>query len=120
VGQNRLEVVTAGTSYDQAIVNGTANLDGTLDVNLPNGFTVALGDTFILMKYNSETGTYSIVNLPKLSDGLKWDLSYDPGFIDLSVTSGVATTSGPSTYLLWGTMGLLGLACGLAADSAQS
>jgi len=101
--------LTAGTGYDQLDVSGTANLDGTLDVSLINGFTVALGDSFILMKYDSETGTFSMVDLPKLGNGLKWDLSYDPGFIDLSVTSGVTTTPEPSAYLLWGTVGLLGI-----------
>jgi hypothetical protein len=101
--------LTAGTGYDQVDVNGTADLAGKLDVSLLNGFTVALGDNFILMKYDSETGTFSMVDLPKLSNGLMWDLTYDPGFIDLSVTSGVTTTPEPSTYLLWGTVGLLGI-----------
>jgi len=101
--------LTAGTGYDQVDVDGTADLHGALDVNLLNGFTVAVGDNFILMKYDSETGTFSMVDLPKLGNGLKWDLSYDPGFIDLSVTSGVTTTPEPSTYLLWGAVGLLGI-----------
>lgn len=104
----------AGTGYDQVDVNGAADLAGRLDVNLLNGFTVALGDSFILMKYDSETGTFDMVDLPKLSNGLMWDLSYDPGFLDLSVTgtaatTAVATTPEPSTYLLWGTVGLLGI-----------
>ena len=50
-----------------------------------------------------------MVDLPELNTGLKWDLSYDPGYLDLSVTSGVTTTPEPSTYLLWGTAGLLGI-----------
>ena len=103
-----LEGLTAGTGYDQVDVNGTADLAGKLDVDFLNGFTVALGDNFILMKYDKETGTYSMVDLPKLNNGLMWDLSYDPGFLDLSVTSAVATPE-PSTYLLWGTVGLLGV-----------
>ena len=106
--------LTAGTGYDQVDVNGAADLAGKLDVNLINGFTVALGDNFILMKYDSETGTFSMVDLPKLNKGLMWDLSYDPGFLDLSVTgtaatTAVATTPEPSTCLLWGTVGLLGI-----------
>jgi len=106
--------LTAGTGYDQLDVNGTADLAGKLDVSLLNGFTVALGDNFILMNYDSETGTFGMVDLPKLSNGLKWDLSYDPGFLDLSVTGtaatpAIATTPEPSTYLLWGAVGLLGI-----------
>ncbi|MGD0545618.1 MAG: hypothetical protein ABSB65_14515 [Candidatus Acidiferrales bacterium] len=102
--------LTPGPGYDELRISGTADLDGKLDVGFLDDFTVDLGDSFILMKYSSETGTYSMVELPKLGPGLKWDLSYDPGYLDLSVApSTVNPTPEPSTYLLWGTAGLLGI-----------
>jgi hypothetical protein len=102
--------LTPGLGYDQLLISGTADLDGKLDVGFLDNFTVDLGDSFVLMKYTSETGTYSMVELPKLGPGLKWDLSYDPGYLDLSVApSTVNPTPEPSTYVLWGTAGLLGI-----------
>jgi hypothetical protein len=102
--------LTPGLGYDELLISGAADLDGKLDVSFLDNFTVDLGDSFILMKYSSETGTYSMVELPKLGPGLKWDLSYDPGYLDLSVAPAtVNPTPEPSTYVLWGTAGLLGI-----------
>src|ERR1700683_610980 len=101
--------LTPGLGYDELLISGAADLNGKLDVTFEDGFKVALGDNFLLMKYNSETGTYSKVDLPTLSPGLKWDLSYDPGYLDLSVSGTVSPTPEPSTLLLWGTAGLLGI-----------
>jgi hypothetical protein len=44
---------TAGTNFDQVDINGTANFDGTLNVNLLNSFNPTLGSTFDVLTYDS-------------------------------------------------------------------
>jgi hypothetical protein len=56
-----------GTQDDQLVVSGTAALDGTLDVALLIGFLVQVGDSFVLMTFASETGQFSMVDLPALN-----------------------------------------------------
>ena len=40
--------------FDYLDVNGTASLDGTLEIAFLNGFHPAIGDTFHIMDFNSE------------------------------------------------------------------
>jgi hypothetical protein len=39
--------------------SGSVNLDGTLNVNLINGFTPSVGNNFQVLKYSSRTGTFN-------------------------------------------------------------
>jgi hypothetical protein len=71
---------TVGTQYDQLNVSGAVNLDGTLLVQLINGFTPAPGDTFRVLVFGSRTGDFAAVVLP------------DPGSGE-SLTSMYTTTS---------------------------
>ncbi len=41
--------LTAGTEYDQVNVSGLATLDGTLDIQLLDGFVPDEGDTFDIL-----------------------------------------------------------------------
>lgn len=92
--------VFAGQS-DQLAVNGTATLAGALTVTLLPGFVVNLGDLFILMTFNSSTGTFSAVNLPGLATGLQWLLTYNPTDVTLTAASSGATPiPEPGTLLL--------------------
>ncbi len=70
--------LTAGTQYDQLVVNGSAALDGTLDVVLLNGFMVQVGDRFVLMTFGTGTGQFSTLDLPALSVGERWLLHITP------------------------------------------
>jgi hypothetical protein len=47
--------------YDRLNVN-SAMLDGTLNINLINGFTPTSGDSFQVMTYGSHTGTFATIN----------------------------------------------------------
>src|SRR5207247_4221312 len=54
--------LVAGTSFGQLSIAGTATLDGTLNLELVNGFQSAPGDTFDLIKWSSRSGTFTMVN----------------------------------------------------------
>jgi hypothetical protein len=56
----RLGGVSAGTQYDQLIVSGPAQLDGTLTLVLVNGFTPAAGTVFTVMTYGAQAGSLAI------------------------------------------------------------
>jgi hypothetical protein len=64
----------AGTDFDQFAVTGQATLDGTLTVNLINGFVPNSGDSFQVLTFGSGTGVFATVD----GDGPLFTPSYDP------------------------------------------
>ena len=74
--------LAAGTQYDQLAVTGNTALDGALDVTLVNDFAPIAGETFVLLSWGTESGAFSMINLPPL-DGFMWDTSnlYNNGTI---------------------------------------
>ena len=80
---------TAGTQYDVLNITSTATLGGVLNVDLISGFKPTVGETFDIMDYTSETGTFTALNLPKLTGGDTWSISYN-------ATDVVLTVDGPS------------------------
>jgi hypothetical protein len=61
---------TAGTDYDQLHVTGAASLDGTLRVQLINGYEPALNDTFQILTYASRSGDFAVRSFPDLGGGM--------------------------------------------------
>ena len=53
---------TAGTGFDQLRVQGSADLNGTLNITLINGFGPAFGQTFPILNFAGSTGNFSTVN----------------------------------------------------------
>jgi hypothetical protein len=49
----------AGSQYSQLVVNGLATLDGTLDVQLINGFRPQPGDQFQVLLFGEGRGTFA-------------------------------------------------------------
>jgi len=70
-------------TFDVLNITGTANLGGTLTVNVL--VTVGAGQTFDIMNYTSETGTFTTLNLPKLKGGDTWSISYNAKDVVLTV-----------------------------------
>ena len=65
---------TPGTQYDQLQITGSLELDGVLSVQLIDGFTPGLGNTFDLLDWGSQTGNFATMTLPDLSsNGLSWE-----------------------------------------------
>jgi hypothetical protein len=80
---------TPGTQYDVLNITSTASLGGTLNVDLISGFKPTVGEMFDIMNYSSETGTFTTVNLPKLTGGDTWSITY-------KATDLVLTVDGPA------------------------
>ena len=72
-GELLIELASA-SSYDQFQITDNATLDGTLTVNLINGFTPNAGQSFNILDWGSLAGTFSSLTLPSLA-GLAWNTS---------------------------------------------
>lgn len=76
---------TPGTAYDQVLINSGANLGGTLQVSLLNGYTPLLNDAFDILISQFTSGTFDTLQLPSLSAGLEWEISYTTTTVTLTV-----------------------------------
>src|ERR1700732_1254855 len=68
-------------------MSGPATLGGPLNVSLFNSFSPTLGNTFTILTAASVTGTFSGTNLPALSPGLGWKVTYNAKTVVLSVVT---------------------------------
>lgn len=77
--------------HDKVIFNGDVTLlQAPLDVVWWSGFSGQAGDRFDLFDWNGTlTGSFSVLNLPSLADGLVWDTS------DLYLGGSLAVTAVP-------------------------
>lgn len=82
-GHLQIELASA-TSSDLLDVTGQANLDGTLEIVLTNGFTPAASDTFHVFSGASLTGAFSNVIVTSTSGGGSFNIGVTPTGIALS------------------------------------
>ena len=77
-----------GFGYDVIFSTGQFIADGTFTVNLLDGYSPTLGQTFDMLDFTTLTGTFDALDLPVLSPGLVWNTSqlYTQGV--LSVAAG--------------------------------
>lgn len=75
---------TAGTGYDQLIVNGTATLGGTLQLQYFSAFHAVLGDSFVILSADVLNDAFDTVTFP---DGQLWAIQYD--YVAGTVTVGL-------------------------------
>jgi hypothetical protein len=76
--------IEIGPTSDQIIVNGAANLNGTLAVSLLDDFTPGLGHTFTVLTASARNDFFASESLPTFGN-LTLDLVYDPQSVLLKV-----------------------------------
>ncbi len=87
--------IVSGSQYDVLNLSGSGKLDGTLEIDLLNGFTPSAGDSFDIIN-GTTNGTFDSLSLPALSPGLHWDTSA------LYSTGTITAVPEPSTLVLLG------------------
>jgi hypothetical protein len=80
---------TAGTKYD-VLAATTARLGGTLNISLLNGYVPAVGNTFKVVTYGSETGTFSTITGLSINSSEHFTVTYQGTDVLLTVVSGPA------------------------------
>ncbi|HZV34029.1 MAG TPA: CARDB domain-containing protein, partial [Verrucomicrobiae bacterium] len=88
---------------------GKVNIDGTLEVDLANGYVPFTGEFFPLLNFGSYAGGFQNFNLPALGPGQAWLLAYTPTTLSMTVvgagsglqqiTGSVQDNVGPVTNL---------------------
>ncbi len=78
--------LNVGSDYDQLAVSGNANLGGTLNISILNGFTPDAGDQFNIVSCGGTcAGTFDAVNLPPNVD---FDIQVNTGNVILEFSGG--------------------------------
>jgi hypothetical protein len=83
---------TAGTKYD-VFDSTTAVLGGTLNLTELKGFVPTVGETFKILNFNSETGTFATVNGLTINSTEAYTVTYQPTDVLLTVVSTPAPAS---------------------------
>jgi hypothetical protein len=81
---------TAGTKYDVLNVT-TANLGGTLNLALINGFVPTIGSTYKIMNYNSASGAFAVMNGLGINSTEHFTVTTQGSDLLLSVVAGPAS-----------------------------
>ena len=83
---------TPGSKFDQ-LNSTTANLAGTLNIKLINGFIPAPGTTFKVLNFTSETGKFATVHGLAINGSEHFAITYQGTDVLLTVISGPASAS---------------------------
>jgi hypothetical protein len=78
---------TVGADYDQLNITGQATLAGTLSLNLIDGFTPNIGDTFTIVTYGSHFGNFQTITGLRFALGKRFDIQYGTNGITLTVVA---------------------------------
>ncbi len=79
---------TAGTQYAQLIVSNGVSLNGTLNIQLINGFVPVIGSTFTILTGAAVSGTFATVNGLSINSGEHFQVHFNPTSVTLTVESG--------------------------------
>jgi trimeric autotransporter adhesin len=107
--------LSPGTGYSQLDVSGLATLDGSLYVNLIDGFAPGNNDTFQVLNYNPHRGEIANITLENFPDGTTLAADYTAS--DLVLTANVTPATVSTVSVSWGTVGSASLQT--AADGVR-
>lgn len=93
--------------FDQLVVDGTAELDGTLQLKFIDGFTAHGGDSFAFLVAGSRVGVFGHVNVTGLDPTLRYAIAYGANGARFDVQA----VPEPQTWALLG-LGLGGVLLG--------
>lgn len=99
----------AGSEYDVLDITGTANLAGTLEVSLIDGFAPTIGDSFDILTAETLNGSFDILTLA--FGNSNWQVQYlidEIGTTDVVRLTALSSVPVPAAVWLFGS-GLLGL-----------
>lgn len=86
--------LTPVTQHDQLIVTGTANLGGLLRVDAVNGFTPALGQTFVILTCGTRNFAFNGIQVFNFPPGLTVTAQYNATNVTLQVVTGLGNNLG--------------------------
>jgi fibronectin-binding autotransporter adhesin len=121
----------ANTLYDVLDITGAASLNGTLNVDLVNGYTPKVNASFTILNFGSDTGSsqFSTVNLPTVA-GDHWTVTYNakdlviklvagpgPNVVVDDLTSASSTSAATSTAIATAARRVSGISPGVESAS---
>ena len=109
---------TPGSGYDQLIVNGTANLNGTLSVIRWDNFVPKDGDVYTLITYYSKSGNFSDFDDATPVEGIVYDTTLTPTDLELNCYDLSKDTTSPTVSITSPTSG--GAAKSLTSASGKA
>jgi MYXO-CTERM domain-containing protein len=102
-------LLAGNPDFDQFIVTGNVNYQGTLAVRLTNSFSPSLGDSWALIQAGGTISFSGITSLPALSGGLSWDVQVVGGSSEFGASGSslvVSVVPAPGAAALIGLAGL--------------
>ncbi len=87
-GRLRVELASA-SSHDRLLITGAAALGGTLAISLLDGFDPPIGQSFVILTFDSHTGTFETVTGKVAGPGKVFRIAYNPTDVTLVVEPGV-------------------------------
>jgi len=110
IGGFNTGLLAGNPDFDQFIVTGNVNYQGTLAVRLTNSFSPSLGDSWALIQSGGTITFSGITSLPTLAGGLSWDVQVVGGSSEFGASGSslvVSVVPAPGAAALIGLAGLV-------------